>query len=448
MMIIDRHLEEPGSAAHAASTRIGRWIAGFVAAPVLLIATCSPLLAGDDGGSPGAFLRFGTSARSLALGNAVTGVADDVATAYWNPAGLAQLRTLELSAMGASLFEDTQYGFVSLGLPTNNFGTFSLGGTFVRSGGFERATLFEDFDEEFSEAEQMFSVGYARGSGRFAWGVALKSVSQSIGGASGSGFGADLGLYFRPARNASFGFAVQNAMAPQITLDQQSERLARTYRAGAGLRFFGSRFLVLTDVAKTEFQDLTVQSGLELWPRQGFGLRSGYDASTQQLAIGGGMRWGNWQFDYTHLAHDLGRTNIVSATLRFGVPYGVKVKRDRALFSPSGEDREVRFDIETAVRGQIDSWELEIEDREGNPIRTLSGNGPPPGEIVWSGDDDNGRLVTDGSYLVRMVIIDDLGEHWEFDTSVEVMGFRDRTRKPVRIEISGEPNPPAGGQDR
>jgi len=60
----------------------------------------------DDAGVPGGFLRFGASARSLSLGNAVAGMADDVATAYWNPAGLSQLRTMEITAMGATMFND------------------------------------------------------------------------------------------------------------------------------------------------------------------------------------------------------------------------------------------------------------------------------------------------------------------------------------------------------
>ena len=73
----------------------------WLALAVLVVVASPPCLAGNDGGAPGGFLRFGGSARSLALGNAVTGVADDVATSYWNPAGLAQLRTLELVATGA-----------------------------------------------------------------------------------------------------------------------------------------------------------------------------------------------------------------------------------------------------------------------------------------------------------------------------------------------------------
>ncbi len=62
---------------------------------ILVLATltlATPVaLAVDDAGVPGGFLRFGASARSLSLGNAVVGIADDVATSYWNPAGLSQL---------------------------------------------------------------------------------------------------------------------------------------------------------------------------------------------------------------------------------------------------------------------------------------------------------------------------------------------------------------------
>jgi len=83
-------------------------------------ATC-PVHAADDAGSPGVYLRYGSSARTLALADAVVGLSDDVATAYWNPAGNATLRTMELTGMGATLFEDTQYGLVSLGLPTDRF---------------------------------------------------------------------------------------------------------------------------------------------------------------------------------------------------------------------------------------------------------------------------------------------------------------------------------------
>jgi hypothetical protein len=424
-----------------------RWKHGLWLGGLCLLVTV-PAAAEDDGGAPGAFLRFGSSARSLAVGNAVCGVADDVATASWNPAGLAQLRTMELMAMGASLFADTRYTFFALGLPTERFGTLAFSGSVISSGEFERATWDQDLAESFSEKEGVFALSYARGGGRLAWGVSLKSVSQNIGGSRGSSLGADLGIFFRPHRHLSFGAACQNALAPEITLEEEAEKLARSLRGGAALRFFNNRLLVISDLVKTEYMDAGLQSGVEMWPVRNAGLRAGYDSSKEQLSFGIGLRWESWQFDYAFIDHDLGSANILSATLRFGVPYGVKVHRDRDLFSPSGSEREVTFAVATAIRGQVESWQLVIADAEGRGVRRLEGNGPPPAEITWNGADDQGRLVGDGTYEARMVILDDLGQTWDYQTSVEVLGFRDRTRVPIRVEISGSGHSPTEGENR
>lgn len=441
----------PRQSAHETSRRLSRQhsLVGFVLVASLFgQVTIGPARAGDDAGVPGSFLRFGSSARSLALGNAVCGAADDVATAYWNPAGLAQLRTMELTGMGAVLFADTRYTFFSLGLPTERFGTFALSGSLINSGDFERATWDQDLNETFSEREGIFCISYARGSGRFAWGVSLKSVSQDIGGASGNGTGADVGVYFRPHRNLSLGAAAQNLLAPEIVLDQEAEKLARSVRGGMALRFFNNRMLVLSDLVKTEYMDASFRTGTEVWPFRAVGLRAGYDAGKEQLSFGAGVRYENWQLDYTFINHELGSTSVVSATLRFGVPYGVKVFRDRELFSPSGADRQVTFGIATAVRGRVDSWQLVIRDEAGRAVRKLGGNGAPPGDLNWGGEDDQGRLVDDGTYHAQMTILDDLGQEWNYQTSVDVLGFRERTRVPIRVEINGGAAPSTEGERR
>ena len=146
------------------------------------------------------------------------------------PAGLAQLRTLELTGMGATMYDDTRYSYLALGLPTESWGTFALNGTFTTSGEFERATWDADLDETFSEKESIISLGWAGSRGRFAYGLALKSVSQDIGGAKGSGSGVDLGLWFRPHRSLSIGAAVQNAGRPD---DHPDRRARRSWPAAA-----------------------------------------------------------------------------------------------------------------------------------------------------------------------------------------------------------------------
>ena len=411
---------------------------GRLALAALIVALAvGPVVAAEDAGAPGAFLRYGTSARGLAMGNAVTAIADDAASSYWNPAGFARLRTMEFTAMGATLFEDTQYTFFALGLPTQNHGSFALNGAYLRSGSFERATLFEDLPETFKQGSSFLGLAYARTQGRWTWGVNLKTISQDLAGNQGTGFGVDLGLYLRPHSSLSLGFSLQNAIAPTVTLDQESERYPRTLRGGMALHLFHNRMLVSSDLVKTEEMQAKLRSGLEFWPARQFALRSGYDAVRDQLGFGAAFRWENWQLDYAYLDHDLGGTQVVSVTFRFGVPYGVKLHRDRTLFSPSGEDRSVTFDVQTAVTGKVESWNLVILDHEGNAVRTLSGNGSPPDNIEWGGEDDDGRLVADGHYEVRMTILDEMREEWDYETSVEVLGFSDRTRSPIKVEISG-----------
>jgi hypothetical protein len=393
--------------------------------------------AAEDGGVPGGYLRYGSSARSLALGNAVTGLADDAAVSYWNPAGYAALRTMELSAMGASLGMDTRYGFVTLGLPTASWGTFAVSGTYTTSGDFERTTVYEDLGETFSEDEGIFGLGWARRFGRLALGVNVKSVRQDIGGATGSGTGVDVGAYFRPHRAFAVGASIQNAIAPTITLVEDEEELPSSMRAGVALGFFEGRMQMTADAVKTRWMDTSFHGGLEAWPMRQIAVRAGYDGGKEQWAVGAGMRWQNWQFDYAFVDTEIGSQNIVSATLRFGVPYGVRMDQDRALFSPSGADRSVTFGIRTAVGGEVDSWQVTNRDQAGREVTRLEGAGEPPAAVTWDGQDTDGRLVGDGIYQARVVVIDDLGQHWDYESDVEVLGFRERTRTPIRVEIGG-----------
>ncbi|MBD3222944.1 PorV/PorQ family protein [bacterium] len=402
-----------------------------------VLAVALPAIAMEDGGVPGGYLRYGASARSLSLGNAVTGLADDAATSYWNPAGYAQLRTMELAAMGANLGLDTQYGFVALGLPTESWGTFALSGTYTTSGDFERTTVYEDLDETFSETEGVFSLGWAKAFGRLSLGMTFKTVRQDIGGAAGSGTGLDLGAYYRPHRALALGVAVQNAMQPKITLVEDEETLNRSLRAGLAVSFFHNRLHMTADAVRTEWMDTSYRAGLEVWPARMIAMRGGYDGEKEQWSAGAGLRLDNWQFDYAYVNTDLGSQNIVSATLRFGVPYGVKLERDRALFSPSGADRSVTFGIRTAVRGEVERWQVVIRDGRGQEVRRLEGAGNPPEDVTWDGEDTDGRLVGDGTYTASVLIVDELGQIWDYESDVEVLGFRERTRDPIRLEIGG-----------
>src|SRR5580704_2420324 len=71
----------------------------------------------QSGGQPGQFMQFGVGGRAMAMGGAYYAISDDATAAYWNPAGLAQLQRKELTAMQATLFEQTKLTYVSYAHP-------------------------------------------------------------------------------------------------------------------------------------------------------------------------------------------------------------------------------------------------------------------------------------------------------------------------------------------
>ena len=68
--------------------------------------------------------------------------------------------------------------------------------------------------------------------------------------------------------------------------------------------------------------------------------------------------------------------------------------------------------------------------------------------MTWNGEDIDGRLVGDGIYTASVVIVDELGQSWDYESTVEVLGFHERTRTPIRLEIGGGATSAAEGSNR
>src|SRR4051812_13270209 len=73
--------------------------------------------AAQDGGRAGAFLDFAASARSMGMGHAHVGVADDASAAYWNPAGLAHIERKDVVTSYSSLAMNSSLGVVNFAQP-------------------------------------------------------------------------------------------------------------------------------------------------------------------------------------------------------------------------------------------------------------------------------------------------------------------------------------------
>ncbi len=111
------------------------------------------------------YLGLGVGARSLGLGTSYTGIANDFSAIYWNPAGLAQIRTNEFS-MGLSHF--------SYGSENNFLGNkekFTNSTTNLNSFG-----LVYPFP--VAKGSLVFALGYAR-QVDFTTAIALKGFNPS-----------------------------------------------------------------------------------------------------------------------------------------------------------------------------------------------------------------------------------------------------------------------------
>jgi len=75
------------------------------------------------GTAGGQFLQIPASARAEALGGAVVGLADDASSVFWNPAGIVQVKNVEVFFSFFKWFEMFDYYATSVVYNTNEYGS-------------------------------------------------------------------------------------------------------------------------------------------------------------------------------------------------------------------------------------------------------------------------------------------------------------------------------------
>src|SRR5437762_1832991 len=91
-----------------------------------LIFPSSTLWAGDAGTTAADFLNLGIGPRAIAMGDAQTGLADDVYATYWNPAGLSQLKTQEVAFTHTNYVQGINQEYLAYAYPNTRFGSFGI----------------------------------------------------------------------------------------------------------------------------------------------------------------------------------------------------------------------------------------------------------------------------------------------------------------------------------
>lgn len=187
------------------------------------------------------FLQIGVSARALAMGNSVVGSVDDVTAGYWNPAGLANIKSnMEFSLMHAEYFAGIakyEYGALSYRIDSNSV----FGFTAIRFGVDDIPNTTQLIDANgninynnitsFSAADYGFLFSYARTIGipGLDLGANVKIVRRVVGNfASAWGFGFDLAAQYK-YKQWLFGAVLRDATSTfnawTYTLDNATQQV-------------------------------------------------------------------------------------------------------------------------------------------------------------------------------------------------------------------------------
>ena len=187
----------------------------------------------DGAGTVGAaFLKIEGGSRPVGMGGAFAGLANDVNTIFWNPAGLTAVHDQELTAMQHFSFADINNQSIGYAQRVNGFvwGASFLG-SFTEIERRQGPTEDPDSTVTVGGFATGLSIAYPLGAAISIGGTA-KVISEQLDIQNAYGAAADVGLILRLLDNhLGIGVAVQNAGV----LDG-GENLPMALRAGLAYR--------------------------------------------------------------------------------------------------------------------------------------------------------------------------------------------------------------------
>jgi hypothetical protein len=202
-----------------------------LAAAVLATVLCPSLAQawGAAGAAAAPYLKMPMGARGTGMGEAFSGIANDVNALYYNPAGLTAMESAELSLMHLEGFGGVRYENLGLAVPAelvglDLWGTVGMSYTLVAIEDTPRTRILagttNTFDQDWADRGFLFTAGASVVTFSYAWqatkyysiGGTLKAINEKIDTVQGWGVAGDFGLLTRPdvVKGLSAGLTLQN----------------------------------------------------------------------------------------------------------------------------------------------------------------------------------------------------------------------------------------------
>jgi hypothetical protein len=292
------------------------------------------------GTSDADFLKIGVGARSSAMGGAFSAVDDDATAAYWNPAGVASMDKINITAMHILWYANSNYDYIAATAPIDNTTGFGLSVNYFWVPPFNStrdssgAALAPDAPLSYDMAVTA-SIAKIVGNlytkdftiGNIALGANLTYIKRSILGVDIDPiFMFDTGLLCNLTDSLKAAFVLQN-------IGSSSGGDQAPFDAKLGLSYswlFSKDFNVLfsadaikpIDITDPDYVKLFADMGVEMKIIDMLYLRGGYQMNDpdESFTVGMGFAFKNLgSIDYAFVPHkELGATHRISVSVSFG----------------------------------------------------------------------------------------------------------------------------------
>ena len=299
-----------------------RKLSAIVSCVLWIVLPFAELNAGEAGTSGFLFLRLGNGARAGGMGEAFTAVADDATSIYWNPAGMANVRGVELNLTHSEWLQGIRFEQVSV---VNEMfgGTAGISFTGVYYGAMDRYGSFPSLEPDgtFAPYDLSFSGGYAYDVlPNLSVGATAKLIYEKIDFESATGWAVDAGLLHRSMIKGLTLAASMLNLGPQASFITEKFYPPFQLRGGACYRYDAAwlrgGLLLAADAVFPNDGDAKLHMGMEYRYRNMLSVRAGYKANyyTQGPTLGVGVYYRSFRFDYAFMPmeFDLGDSHRFS----------------------------------------------------------------------------------------------------------------------------------------
>jgi len=273
--------------------------------PVILLAfligASSAFASGRKLGTSGApELLIPMGARNVGMGGANVADVQGPESIYWNPAGLALLKGMEVSVSYMSYFADMSVSYLALGAAVGNLGTLGLSVQSLEIGEIPVTTIEspegtgEILRPDYITATVSFSRDF---SDRINFGTNVKLISEAIGDMQATAVAFDFGLQYVTPWGIGLGVVMRNF--------------------GSRIKFDGNSIEFNSDVPWAEPDATTRKTKLDMASQE---LPAGLDmgisyrlnlGTSQSLSISSCYSSGNYSLDRINTGAEFNLSNLL-----------------------------------------------------------------------------------------------------------------------------------------